>query len=453
MAVSRLKTWIAGETLTAADLNAEFNNILNNGQSVGFPRTGLSDFDANQLILDGDQDTHMTADTDDRIDFSLGGFDGIRFDGTTTSSVNGFDLKTQSTGVAPEIKSQGESNIGMELQDSNGNEILVLGSTASAVNEATITNAATGNAPQLQSSGESNIGLILADSNGNQALILGSTASAVNEITVTNAATSNGPSVAATGDDTNIPLTVSGKGTGHILLGQATSTDIRLAANQPIADSNGNEQIAFSATGSAVNELTVTNAATSNAPSLSATGDDTNISLNFVPKGTGTAQVGGSAFYPLQDGLGTEQATTSGTSIDFTGIRSDAHRITVIFEDVSQTGSGDLLVQIGDSGGVETTGYVSTGGIYTAASQVISTSTSGFVWRSRGSDIFSGHLVLTLIDGSTTWVASFNGKTLTTAVANGGGYKSLSGTLDRVRLTTTTGTDTFDNGNANILVE
>ena len=62
-----------------------------------------------------------------------------------------------------------------------------------------------------------------------------------------------------------------------------------------INDENGNQQIIFQTTGSAVNQIDVTNAATGNAPSISATGDDTNVSLNLVAKGTGSVQSNGSA--------------------------------------------------------------------------------------------------------------------------------------------------------------
>lgn len=61
---------------------------------------------------------------------------------------------------------------------------------------------------------------------------------------------------------------------------------------QPIGDGTL-ELLKFSETASAVNEVTITNAATGNAPSLSATGDDTNIDLNLVAKGTGNVQAGG----------------------------------------------------------------------------------------------------------------------------------------------------------------
>lgn len=130
----------------------------------------------------------------------------------------------------------------------------------------------------------------IADTNGNEAIKVGTTASAVNEITVTNAATGNGPSIAATGGDTNIPVTLSGKGTGKVVLGQATSTEVQLIADQPLTDASGNELVKFSKTASAVNEITVANAATGGAPIISATGGDTNIPLRLTPKGTGDVQ-------------------------------------------------------------------------------------------------------------------------------------------------------------------
>jgi len=58
-----------------------------------------------------------------------------------------------------------------------------------------------------------------------------------------------------------------------------------------IADENSNEQISFATTASAVNEITVTNAATGNAPQVSATGDDTNVNLKFAGKGTGAVEL------------------------------------------------------------------------------------------------------------------------------------------------------------------
>ena len=60
-----------------------------------------------------------------------------------------------------------------------------------------------------------------------------------------------------------------------------------------IDDSNGNEEIIFTATASAVNELTVANAATGNNPNITASGSDTNVGINLTPKGTGAVTFNG----------------------------------------------------------------------------------------------------------------------------------------------------------------
>lgn len=73
-----------------------------------------------------------------------------------------------------------------------------------------------------------------------------------------------------------------------------------------INDVNGNELVRVSATASAVNEITVANAATAGAPTISATGNDTNISLNLVGKGTGVVQAGG---IPVVTTTGTQTLT------------------------------------------------------------------------------------------------------------------------------------------------
>jgi len=81
------------------------------------------------------------------------------------------------------------------------------------------------------------------------------------------------------------------------LTGTQTLTNKTLTAPKigtSILDTNGAELLLLTATGSAVNELTFANAATGNAPSFTATGNDTNISINLVPKGTGEVQANGS---------------------------------------------------------------------------------------------------------------------------------------------------------------
>lgn len=74
MSVSRVKTW-GVEVLTHSDLNTEFNNILTNGEDLGWPATKAKDLDGNELVLDSNGDTSITADTDDQIDVKIGGTD------------------------------------------------------------------------------------------------------------------------------------------------------------------------------------------------------------------------------------------------------------------------------------------------------------------------------------------------------------------------------------------
>lgn len=148
---------------------------------------------------------------------------------------------------------------------------------------------------------------------------------------------------------------------------------------------------------------------------------------------------------------GTAVASTSGTSIDFTGIPSWVKKITVIFQGVSGSGTSNLLVQLG-SGSVTTTGYLSTAAYVLSTVSSVS-STAGFiVWRNAAADVLSGQMVLTNITGN-SWVSSHAGKTSTSQVNLGGGDIALGGTLDRVRITTVNGTDTFDAGTINIQYE
>jgi hypothetical protein len=145
----------------------------------------------------------------------------------------------------------------------------------------------------------------------------------------------------------------------------------------------------------------------------------------------------------------------SGTAVDFTSIPSWARRITVLFSGVSTSGTAQPLVQIGDSGGIEFAGYSgsSTG---SAPSNVVTgqTFTTGFGIQSESaSAAFHGHLVIANIT-SNAWVASgVFGYSNSAATIVTGGTKSLTGTLDRVRITTTNGTDTLDGGTVTVLYE
>jgi hypothetical protein len=127
-------------------------------------------------------------------------------------------------------------------------------------------------------------------------------------------------------------------------------------------------------------------------------------------------------------------ATTSGTSVDFSSIPSGVRTIYVGFNEVGLSGGTNLLLQLGDSGGIETTGYVSSSEWSGNAVQ----STSGFTIRvsSSGRNV-SGVLLLTRMDASAnTWVTS-GSLAVGTAISTVGGVKSLSAEITSVRLTNT----------------
>jgi hypothetical protein len=154
---------------------------------------------------------------------------------------------------------------------------------------------------------------------------------------------------------------------------------------------------------------------------------------------------------------GTAVVSTSGTSIDFTGIPSWVKKVTVMFNAVSLSGSSNIQIQIG-SGSVTTTGYSSFGAVAGATNLAVGvSSTTGFIgYAAAASNLLSASCAITLITG-TTYTAAFAGGVNSSgnyySFASGGGSPSLSGALDRVRITTVNGTDTFDGGTVNILYE
>ena len=158
------------------------------------------------------------------------------------------------------------------------------------------------------------------------------------------------------------------------------------------------------------------------------------------------------SLYPLVSG--TAVASTSGTSIDFTGIPSWAKRITVMLNRVSTTGTVPLLYQLGTSGGIVTTGYVSSGS-YQGGGQAGQSNTIGFLNGDGGAAADTSVGITTICSfGENTWVSfSVSGDGNAPYTKIGGGSITLGGTLDRIRITTTTGTPTFDAGSINILYE
>ena len=151
----------------------------------------------------------------------------------------------------------------------------------------------------------------------------------------------------------------------------------------------------------------------------------------------------------------TAQASTSGTSIDFTSIPSWIKKITVMFNSVSTNGSSAVQVQIG-SGSFLTSGYL--GSVTGGGTSVVSTQYSaGFIVESSAAisaaTVRQCLMTISLV-GSNIWVAAGSLGYSNTPISHYfGGSNTLSGALDRVRITTVNGTDAFDAGSINILYE
>jgi hypothetical protein len=150
--------------------------------------------------------------------------------------------------------------------------------------------------------------------------------------------------------------------------------------------------------------------------------------------------------------LGTAVASTSGTSIDFTALPSWVKRITVMLQGISTSGTSNYQIQLG-AGSFTTTGYVSNCANI-AASPTFNAVTSGFLFNNNvtAADIYSGTTIINNISGN-NWVACGTLFRPSVAAFVSTGNLALGGTLDRVRITTVNGTDTFDAGSVNILYE
>ncbi len=153
--------------------------------------------------------------------------------------------------------------------------------------------------------------------------------------------------------------------------------------------------------------------------------------------------------------LATAQAPTSSTTINFTNIPSGTKKITVMFQEVSTNGESDLIIQIGDSGGLEITGYKGSDTNDTGAIRTQYDTGFMFCNNPTAGGAVSGVVTLDLIQASTfAWVETHNiGKTTGEGSFFGAGSKSLSAELDRLTITTVGGTNVFDAGLINISYE
>jgi hypothetical protein len=207
-----------------------------------------------------------------------------------------------------------------------------------------------------------------------------------------------------------------------------------------LADSDSSNWVALQAPATVASNLTLT------VPAADGTADQ-----SLVTDGTGALSFASRSRLVRT----TAVATTSGTSVDFTSIPSWVKRITVVFTSVSSSGTSPVQIQIGDSGGVETTGYTGTAvAIVSTNSLFIASYTTGAVLIGvLATTVRSGSMVITNIDGNQWQFSSINANDDVGFLGWTSAIKTLSATLDRVRLTTINGTDTFDAGLVNIIYE
>lgn len=156
---------------------------------------------------------------------------------------------------------------------------------------------------------------------------------------------------------------------------------------------------------------------------------------------------------------GSATATTSGTSVPFPAIPPWVKRITAQFAGVSTNGTSNILLRVG-SGSTSSSGYL--GSTSTVANGNVTAAnlfTTGISFTHdtgvSATSIFHGSIVLSLLDSSTNaWVVSgILGRSETAATHQQGYSLTLAGALDRVVLTTANGTDAFDAGKMNIILE
>lgn len=169
----------------------------------------------------------------------------------------------------------------------------------------------------------------------------------------------------------------------------------------------------------------------------------------------GTGSISGVPAGGMQDGAGpvlmTAQASTSGTSIDFTGIPSWAKRVTVMMNGVSTTGTSIVQIQLGTSGGIVSSGYLGTA----ATSGAGVNDSSGFQIEQTSTGAFVRHGAWSIVNftGNTWVITGMRGQSDSARVDYIGGSIPLAAALTTVRITTVGGTDTFDAGSLNIMYE
>jgi hypothetical protein len=226
-----------------------------------------------------------------------------------------------------------------------------------------------------------------------------------------------------------------------------------------IVSNTMNSSVITSGTTITTSTTSFTGSGSGGATTITSSGVTGTIQVGQVLSGTGIASgasitaINGSTITLSLANTGTVSGTITVVGVVFTGIPSWVKRITVMFSGVSTSSTSSKLVQIGDSGGIETSGYLGSESNITSAVGSASV-TSGFGIRSvSAADVIHGQIVITNVTGNTWCASGYFGLSSSASTLLSSGSKALSDVLDRIRITTVNGTDTFDAGSINILYE
>lgn len=431
MAVSVYKTFAAGEILTASDLNASFHQIVDNGEDLGFPATQALDLNGFELILDANADTSITADTDNQIDFRLGGSDLFRM--LVTSTMGELRIIGNDAGASDGPLLVFDRDSATPAANDYLGEIIFRGNDSAANNT---DYAAIASQIATATDGSEAARLYLRT-------LVGGSISDVLQIGSGATATLNSTDAGASGEPTFTLYRNSASPAASDVIGL-----LHFDGN----DSGGNQtsyvslqsSIVDTTNGSEDGKLSIGTQVAGTLTSI-ATFDSTGLNV-----ASGNLQKAGDVYplvYPLSS-VGT------GTTFDVLSIPSWATQITVMLKDVSTNGTSSLALQLGDSGGIETSGYAATVGNILNNTHDIETTMFPLTQVQVAAGSYSGQVTLNLMDSAThTWVSSgIISRTDSGATHCSSGYKATSAVLDRVRLRAINGTDSFDAGSISVRI-
>ena len=272
------------------------------------------------------------------------------------------------------------------------------------------------------------------------------------------AGTTSGSALVSTGDTSGQLVLQTNGTTTAVTIG--TNQVLTLAQPLPVASGGtGATSLSSITVGTATTATTATNLAggsNGTIPYQSASGTTQMLAVGTAGQLLQTNGAGAPSWATVSAGftLGTPVTTTSGTTVTFTGIPAGTKQVIVNFSAFGIDGAQSIFITLGTSSGIETTGYKSGSGKQNGSGNTLTEASTAFViLYNVEANTLSGSATFTLQNSSTnTFVASgvFGNRDSDSHTFTMGGTKSLSGVLDRIRITSLNGAANFDSGSINI---